>query len=75
MVFALSFRMKESLRMSEVTIATRSCDSAQPIRMQVYFELIQLSYIVILIVNPIYDVNIISIGKQKIKLILNAIEL
>jgi len=39
MGFTLSPRMQESLRMSEVTIATRSRDNAQPIRMQVSFEL------------------------------------
>jgi len=39
MGFTPSLRMYESLRMSEVTLATRSRDSAQPIRMQVSFEL------------------------------------
>jgi len=32
MAFPLSSRMQESLRMSEVTIATRSRDNSQPIR-------------------------------------------
>gem|GEM_PF-5750082 len=41
-----------SLRMSEGTIATRSRDSDQPIRMQVSFELLQLYYILQLS-NPI----------------------
>jgi len=39
MGLTLSLRTYESLRMSEITIATRSRDSAQPIRMQVSFEL------------------------------------
>jgi len=51
-----------NLRMSEVTIATRLRDRAQPIRMQVSFELslsdiLKLSYILKLRVNPIIIVD------------------
>jgi len=43
--------------MSEVTLASRLRDSAQPIRMQVSFDIFKLSYILKRGVNPI---NILS---------------